>query len=204
MKITSPPRAALLSALLVLAGAMPWQDAAAADKAARASAALQSLDGTMTPGEGQKRLDPMIGNFDVTVLVWLDPAKPPLEYKGSAVNTWTLGGRYVQTMLSTVMDGEAFDGIGYYGFDNAAKRYQAVWMDNGSTAISAYRGSLDKAGRSALLKGSVTPAVGSKPVEVEMRVSIAEGGDHVVQLWGAPRGSKVFKFMELRSVRAKK
>ena len=37
-----------------------------------------------------------------------------------------------------------------------------------------------------------------------MRVSIAEGGDHVTQLWGAPRGGKAFKFMELRSVRAKK
>jgi hypothetical protein len=203
MKFTYRIRTALLSAAL-LAGAVPWHGASAADKAPRASAALQALDSAMTPGEGQKRLDPMIGNFDVTLLVWTDPAKPPLEYKGSAVNTWTLGGRYVQTMLATVMDGEPFDGIGYYGFDNATQTYQAAWMDNGSTAISWYHGRMDKSGRSALLKSSAIPAVGSKPVEVEMRVSIAQGGDHVTQLWGAPRGGKAFMFMELRSVRAKK
>lgn len=204
MKIPCHPRAALLGTLLVLAAALPWHDAAAADKGSRASAALQALDAAMTPGEAQKRLDPMIGTFDVTVLVWTDPAKPPLEYQGSAVNTWVLGGRYVQTMLSTVMDGEPFDGIGYYGFDNASKTYQAAWMDNGSTAISMYRGTMDKSGRTAVLKSSLTAAVGGKPVPVQMRVSIAEGGDHVTQLWGAPRGGKVFKFMELRSVRVKK
>jgi hypothetical protein len=204
MNITLHPRAALLSTLLVLAGAMPWHGAVAADRATRAGAALQALDSAMNPGPGQKRLDPMIGTFDVTVLVWTDPAKPPLEYQGSAVNTWALGGRYVQTMLSTVMDGEAFDGIGYYGFDNSTNTYQAAWMDNGSTAIGWYQGKMDKAGRAAVLKSSVVPAVGGRPVAVEMHVSIAESGDHVTQLWGAPRGGKAFKFMELRSVRAKK
>ncbi len=102
------------------------------------------------------------------------------------------------------MDGEPFEGIGYYGFDNTTKTYEAAWMDNGSTAISLYRGMMDKAGRSAVLKSCEATAAGSKPVEIEMRVSIAEGGDHVTQLWGAPRGGKAFKMMELRSVRTKK
>lgn len=203
MKFTCHPRTALLSTLLLVAAALPWHDAAAADKRSHASATLQALDAAMAPGEGQKRLEPMIGTFDVTVRVWTDPAKPPLEYEGSAVNTWVLGGRYVQTMLSTVMDGEPFDGIGYYGFDNVSKSYQAAWMDNGSTAIGWYRGHMDKSGRRAVLESKVIAAVGSKPTEVEMRVSIAEGGDHVTELWGAPGGGKPFKFMELRSVRAK-
>ena len=187
-----------------LAGSMLALPIAAADAPGKDGARAKALDKAMTPGEGQKRLDPMIGNFDVTVLVWLDPNKPPLEYKGSSVNSWTLGGRYVQTMLVTAMDGEPFEGIGYYGFDNTSKTYEAVWMDNGSTAISLYRGVMDKSGRSAVLNSREATAAGSKPVEVEMRVSIAEGGDHVTQLWGAPRGGKAFKMMELRSVRAKK
>jgi Protein of unknown function (DUF1579) len=204
MKITFQARSALLGALLLVAAATPWAEAAAADKPARAAAALQSLDKAMTPGEGQKRLEPMIGTFDVTVLVWIDRSNPPLEYKGSAVNTWVLGGRYVQTMLAAVMDGEVFDSIGYYGFDNATRTYQVTWMDNGSTAISWYRGTLDKSGRSALLKSVQASSAAGRPIELELRVSIAEGGDHVTQLWGAPNGGKAFKMMELRSVRTKK
>jgi hypothetical protein len=204
MKTTFPARSALFGALLLAATAMPWLEAAAADKPARAAAAGQALDKAMTPGEGQKRLEPMIGSFDVTVLVWPARGKPPLEYKGSAVNTWVLGGRYVQTMLSTVMDGEAFDGIGYYGYDNTTKTYQASWMDNGSTAIGWYRGTLDKAGRSAVLNSVQATSGDGKPLALELRVSIADGGDHVTQMWGAPAGGKAFKLMELRSVRTKK
>jgi hypothetical protein len=63
---------------------------------------------------------------------------------------------------------------------------------------------MDKAGRTAVLSSTEATAAGSKPVKVEMRVSIAENGDHVTQLWGAPQGGKPFKMMELRSVRAKK
>ncbi len=204
MTIISAARPVLLAALVGLAGSVLSLPTAAADAPAKDSSRAKALDKAMTPGEGQQRLEPMIGSFDVTVLVWLDAKKPPLEYKGSSVNSWTLGGRYVQTMLVTAMDGEPFEGIGYYGFDNTSKSYQAVWMDNGSTGISLYRGTMDKSGRTAVLNSLEAAAVGAKPVQVEMRVSIAEGGDHVTQLWGAPRGGKAFKMMELRSVRAKK
>lgn len=204
MRITVHARTVALVALVGLGGALLGSPAAAADTASKANTTLQALDAAMSPSEGQKRLDPMIGTFDVTVLVWLDPAKPPLEYKGSSVATWVLGGRYVQNMLSTVMGGDTFEGIGYYGYDNTTKTYQASWMDNGSTAISWYRGTMDKSGRTAVLKSSLAAAAGGKTTTMEMRVSIAESGDHVTQLWGAPRGGTPFKMMELRSVRAKK
>ena len=202
MKTTFPARSALFGALLLAATTLTGLDAVAADKPARVAG--QALDNAMTPGAGQKLLEPMIGSFDVTMLVWTAPSKPPLEYKGSSVNAWVLDGRYVQTHLAAVLDGEAFDGIGFYGFDNATQTYQASWMDTGSTGIGWYRGTLDKSGRSALLKSVQATSAAGKPVELELRMSIAESGDHVTQLWGAPSGGKAFKMMELRSVRAKK
>jgi hypothetical protein len=205
MKIIYAARTFLLTASIGLAGSVLSLPTAAADAPGKDSAKAKALQEAMTPGEGQKRLEPMIGTFDVTLLVWLNPNKPPLEYKGGAVNSWALGGRYVQTMLVTAMDdGQPFEGIGYYGFDNTSKMYEAAWMDNGSTAISLYRGVMDKSGRSAVLSSREATVAGAKPMQVEMRVSIAESGDHVTQLWGAPQGGKAFKLMELRSVRAKK
>ena len=91
----------------------------------------------MTPGDYQKRLEPMIGSFDVRVLIWVDPSKPPLESSASAVSVWVLGNRFVQTMLVGGPSADAFNAIGYIGYDNAAKHYQAAWMDDGSTAHDA-------------------------------------------------------------------
>ena len=66
------------------------------------------------------------------------------------------------------------------------------------------RGTLDKAGRSAVLNSVQATSGDGKPLALELRVSIADGGDHVTQMWGAPAGGKAFKLLELRSVRTTK
>lgn len=43
-------------------------------------------------------------------------------------------------MLAGKLDGEAFSGIGYIGFDNVTKLYEATWMDTGSTGMTWYKG----------------------------------------------------------------
>ena len=57
---------------------------------------MKALDNAMDPGEGQKKLEFLVGKFDVKILNWLEPDQPPIESKGTAVHTWVLGHRYVQ------------------------------------------------------------------------------------------------------------
>ena len=87
------------AASVLLAGTALAQTPAAKPSAKQA-AIDKALDAAMTPGEGQKRLDPMIGTFNVKILSWVHPSKPPVESTASAVSVWVLGNRYVQTMLS--------------------------------------------------------------------------------------------------------
>ncbi len=99
---------------------------AQAESAAKAAAVDKAFDRAMTPGEGQKLLDPMIGNFSVKILTWVHPSKPAVESVGSAVSVWVLGNRYVQTMLSSADKHAPFSGIGYAAYDNVAKHYEAA------------------------------------------------------------------------------
>ncbi|HOW49577.1 MAG: DUF1579 family protein [Rubrivivax sp.] len=171
--------------------------------AAKGAAVAKALDHAMTPGEAQKRLEPMLGSFDVRILTWVDPAKAPLEASASAVSVWVLGQRYVQTMLVGGPSDDAFSAIGYIGYDNAARQYQVAWMDNGSTAITLYTGGFAADGRSAALKASVAGPVSGKPMPVELRMRLGADGGHVTQLWGQGLGTKVFKMMELQYTRTK-
>jgi hypothetical protein len=52
------------------------------------AAAVKALQSAMTPGEGQKRLTPMIGTFDVKMRTWVSPASQPVESTGTMVSAW--------------------------------------------------------------------------------------------------------------------
>lgn len=93
-----------------------------------------ALDAAMTPGADHARLNDLVGKFDVAISVWLTPKNAPIMSRASAVASWVLDGRFVQTSLSGFIDGEAYNAIGYSGYDNVGKVYQATWMDSASTA----------------------------------------------------------------------
>lgn len=165
---------------------------------AKQAALDKALDAAMTPGEGQKRLQQMIGSFNVKISTWVQPSKPPVVTTGSAVSSWVLGNRYVQTMLSSGKADSSFNGIGYVAYDNVAKVYQAAWMDDGSTGMTWYSGRLDAAGRSAVMKATTTDPITGKPSPLELRLTILPDGTHASELWGMGLGTTMFKMMELR------
>ncbi len=186
-------------ALGVAAGAEAQQ----ATKNAGGAAAVKALENAMNPGEGQKKLEFLVGTFDVKIRTWVDPTKPPYESTATSVATWVLGGRYVQQMLAGHINGEPWSGIGYAGYDNAAKKYVATYMDSNSTGMEWFSGALSPDGKLAKLTATVSDDSTGKPVKVEMRLNVAANGDHVTEIWQANRSGKMVKVMELQYTRRK-
>ena len=166
------------------------------EKSTKDAAISAAFEKAMTPGEGQKKLDFMVGTFDVKFRTWVAPTDPPSEDIGVMVGQWVLGGRYVQMMLAGTVAGEPYNGIGYAGFDNTAKKYMATFMDSGSTGMEWYEGGFDASGKKATLKGSMANPVTGKPSPLELRLTLDAAGNHVTELWGNGLGDKMFKMME--------
>jgi hypothetical protein len=174
---------------------------ATASQADRDAAIVKAMDLAMEPGEGQKKLEPMVGNFDVRVFVWVDPSdtsKPPIESRAVAISTWVLGHRYIQQMVSGFVLGEPWSGIGYAGFDNVQGKYVACYMDNGSTGMEWYTGGMDPDGKTAKLTATEYDAMTGKPKKIEMRLSFTPDGNHQTELWEADPSGKMWKIMELQ------
>lgn len=192
-------RMAVLTAAVL--GFAAGTNAQEAKTAAGDAAIVKALDNAMDPGEGQKRLQFMVGTFDVKIRTWVDPSKPPIESTATSVCTWVLGNRYVQQMLSGYIGGEPFNGIGYAGFDNISKRYVATYMDTGGTGMDLFTGTLDAAGKSAKMTATIHDAITLKPVKAELRLGIAANGDHTSALWQAGPSGKMVKVLELQYTR---
>jgi len=192
-------RFALAAALAVsLAAPAGAQDK---KKAADEKAAMEAWQKAMTPGEGQKKLEPLVGTFDVKVQTWMDPSKPPDESTGTSVNTWVLGDRFVQMKYDGVFLGAPFNGIGYTGFDNVSKKYVSTWMDTASTGMMWSTGTFD--GKALTTKATVNDPMSGKAAPVDQKLTIADNDHLTLEMFGKGPDGKMFKMMEIQYTRKK-
>src|SRR5438874_2282495 len=89
----------------------------------------------MTPSEGHKALDGMVGTFDAKVTSTMMPGQPPVESTGTDESMWIMGGRYIQEKFSGNFMGQPFTGMGITGYDNAKKQYFGTWIDSMGTGL---------------------------------------------------------------------
>ena len=108
-KNSTTPHAQPAKATPAPAPAKQQATAPSANEAAHNAAIVKAMDDAMEPGEGQNKLNFLVGNFDVRVFVWIDPAKPPIESRAVAVATWVLGHRYIQHNVVRISPGRGME-----------------------------------------------------------------------------------------------
>src|SRR5262245_16381154 len=89
---------------------------------------MKKAEAACTPGAAHKALDPLVGDWNAEVKLWMAPDAPPTITKGSAKNTWTLKDRFVQQEFSGEFMGKPFRGISFTGYDNVRGKYRSVWI----------------------------------------------------------------------------
>jgi hypothetical protein len=195
----------VLAGALVLTAGLLAQDKAKKPAAKAAApdekAMLEMWKKASTPGEMHKKLDDMVGTFDADVRMYMKPGEPPEDSKGTAVNAWVLGGRFVETKHEGTFMGEPFSGVGYTGYDNVQKKYVGAWMDTAGTGIMNSTCTPDAAGRSMTCKSTVWDPMTNKQSTMEMKTSWTDHDHHAMEMWGAGPDGKKYKMMEITYTR---
>ena len=161
--------------------------------------------------ENHKLLAEMIGSWNYTVKMWMDPSAPPSESKGTATRKAEMGGRYFVMDASGKFqmpgaDGKMmtmdFKGRATEGYDNAKKKFVSSWIDNMSTGIMLSEGTYDPATKTFTFHASYDMAPG---VQTKIRETIkVTDKDHHVMEWFEQRGGQEVKTMEIAYTRAGK
>ncbi|HEY2093889.1 MAG TPA: DUF1579 domain-containing protein [Thermoanaerobaculia bacterium] len=188
-------KALLVLALLVVCTSAvaqePKQDAP--DQKAMMDAMMKA----MMPGDAHKLLEHMVGTFDVKVTAWMMPGQPPMDSNGTAVNTWILGGRFVQQKFSGQFMGQPFEGVGYTGYDNVKKTYWSSWMDNMSTGVMNSIGGTTDGGKTWKFMTSMPDPMTGKEGPVEERLTVVDHDHHNFEMWSPGPDGKMMKTMAL-------
>jgi hypothetical protein len=108
------------------------------------------------PGEAHKKLDNLVGSWDIATTIWMDgPDQPPTTGKGTAELKWVLGGRFLQQETKGEYMGMPTAGMGFNGYDNLDKKYTMFWIDNTATAVYTAEGIFDKSGKVLTMYGKM-------------------------------------------------
>lgn len=166
-------------------------------------AAMEAWQKFMTPGEGHKALNGLIGTFDAKVSMWMQPGAPAQVSNATSVNTWVLGNRYVEEQVSGTFMGMPFQGIGYTGYDNARKQYVGTWIDNFGTGVMTSSGNTTDNGKTFTFKSTTTDPMTGKDMPGESRVTVTDADHHTMEMWGPAPDGRMFKMMQIEYARKK-
>jgi uncharacterized protein DUF1579 len=190
-------------ALLVVCTSVFAQDTAPKPPSAEEQAMMVAWQKYMTPSEGHKALNSMVGTFDAKVTSWMMPGQPPVLSSGVDESKWALGGRYVEEHFSGTFMGQPFNGVGYTGYDNAKKQYFGTWMDSMSTGLMTSTGNTSDGGKTWTFKSVGTDPMTGKDMPGEMKLTVPDNDHHTMEMWGPGPDGKMYKMMEIVYTRRK-
>lgn len=161
------------------------------------SAEMEAMMKATSPGEQQKRLARMAGDWTFTNQAWMAPGQPPMESKGTMHAEVLMGGRYVEHTWKGNFMGMPFEGRGTDGYDNIGKQYVSSWVDNMGTGIMYETGTCDDAGKVCTYNGDVWDPMSGKKSTMKQVITWVDDNTFKNEMYGPGPDGKEAKMMEI-------
>jgi hypothetical protein len=177
--------------------AMP---ALAQDKKPAGAPAMGAAEEAMkatAPGEQQKKLARLAGDWTFTNRAWMAPGQPPMEAAGTMHGEILMGGRYVEHTWKGNFMGMPFEGRGTEAYDNVRKMYVNSWLDNMGTGIMYLAGTCDEAVRTCTYTGDVWDPMTSKKISMKQVITWMDDNNFKNEMYGPGPDGKEAKMMEI-------
>ena len=178
-----------LAALPVLAQDKP--------KAPDMSADMEAMQKAASPGEPQKKLARLAGDWTATTRAWMAPGQPPMESPGTMHGEVLMGGRYVEHTWKGSFMGQPFEGRGTDGYDNVGKMYVSSWVDNLGTGIMHMTGTCDAPVKVCTYTGDVWDPMSGKKTSMKEVITWIDDNNFKNEMYGPGPDGKEMKWMEI-------
>jgi hypothetical protein len=158
------------------------------------------------PGEQHEWLAGLVGEWDVTSRMYLptsDGSEKVVESSGSSTIKM-LEGRFLVEEISMETDGRKSITMGFMGYDNDAKEFQACYVGDWSTSMLVHRGQKSDDGKTLTLISEYTINAFNKARIRERMVTTMPNTDEMKSVFYQTRGDgPEFRFMETTMKRKK-
>jgi hypothetical protein len=181
--------------------------AAAAPKDAKGE--MPAASRLSLPGEKHKWLEPLVGDWDVEMLVYPGPGAAPVVSKEvSAKRFWTLEGRYLREELRGIVFGNKSARDGVLGYNALDGRFEWVTVDTFEPGQMIYLGRGDETKSGFSMYGESTeagfaPEPTGRKRDLRFEFDIQGPDKNVQRIFARFPGQPEFLFVEQRFTRKK-
>lgn len=151
-----------------------------------------------TPGEHHALLDPVVGSWTAASQWWSAPDAKPLDSQGRSENTWVLGNRFVEQRYTGTFMGQAFEGLGFTGYDNYGESYVGLWMDSMGTMMMVSTGTAEEGGKVMTFASEVDDYMSGTKAKVRSVLRIIDDNHHVFEMYAPGPDGQEFKTMVVK------
>jgi hypothetical protein len=164
---------------------------------------MQKVIAAGTPGKMHAHLTEGAGKWKAETTMWMTPDAEPIKSAGSSTVTPMMDGRYIKVEMAGEMPGMGpYHGFGIYGYDNVAKEFVSIWIDNHSTGILKGKGNLSEDGKKLAWEYTAHCPLTDKPMEMREIETITGANAKKLEMWGEdPKSGKEYKMMEIALTR---
>ena len=158
------------------------------------------------PGEHHEHLKPLAGKWKQSSKHRQTPETPWATSEGENTTEWILGGRFLAMQASgPAMMGAPYDfeGFGIIGYDNGAKQYTSLWMDNLGTMMLLSHGSCDGSGKVITFESTMKEPLSGMDLKMRSVYKIESADKFIIEVYMAMPGGPEFLTMEITNTRMK-
>ncbi len=168
---------------------------------AMGNAEMEAMMKAASPGEPQKKLARLAGDWTFTNTMWMDPSQPPVKSNGTMHGVVLMGGRYVEHTWKGDMMGMPFEGRGTEAYDNVGKQYVNSWVDNMGTGIVYATGTCDEGVKVCTYSSEMWDPMSSKKITTRSVITWLDDNNFKNEMYAPGPDGKEAKMMEIAAKR---
>lgn len=152
-----------------------------------------------TPGKMQEYLTQGVGTWHGKLNMWMFPGADPIKAECKSVVTSIMDGHFIKVVMTGDLPGmSAYDGLAFFGYDNAAKRFVTTCFDNQSTGILPGTGQLSADGKVMTWTYTFTCPLNGKPASMRQVETTTGAKTRTVEIFTIePKSGNEFKMMTI-------
>jgi hypothetical protein len=160
---------------------------------------MQACIAAGTPGKMHELLANGLGTWEGKATQWMSPDADPVTSESKAVVTSLMDGRFTRCEISGEIPGMGpYKGIGIYGYDNVAQKFQCTWFDNHGTGMMLGTGEASSDGKTITWTFSFSCPITKKPAVMREVETITGEDTKSLEMFGAdPKTGKEYKMMSI-------
>lgn len=142
----------------------------------------------MTPGPMHQLLARLEGDWFFETTTFTVPGGAPERAQGEAQKRLIFGGRFLEESWRGEKLGAPWQGRSLLGWDNLAKEFQGVFLDDLTTAMIAARGRLEADGAAVTFAAETKNPFTDQLEQLRLVLRLTDENHHLIEIWAkAPK-----------------